>query len=56
MFNILIKRLAKDNDVIHVNTRKQTIKSKHIVNLPLHIRKEIFEFYNCYVKLFLIAM
>lgn len=56
MFDILIKRLAKNNDVIYVNMRERTIKSKHVVNLPLHIRREILKSYNYYIKLFLIAM
>jgi len=53
---MLIKRFVKDNNVIYVNTREQAIKSKHIVNLSLHIRRKILESYNCYIELFLIAI
>jgi len=53
---MLIKRFVKDNDIIYVNTRKQSIKSKYIVSLSLYIKREILESYNCYIELFLIAI
>jgi hypothetical protein len=53
---MFIKRFAKDNNVIYVNTCERLIKSKHVVNLSLYIKRRILESYSCYVKLFLIAI
>lgn len=56
MFDILIKGFAKDNNVTYVSTRERAIKSKYIINLSLHIKREILELYNRYIELFLIAI
>ncbi len=56
MFDVLIKRLAKDNNIVYICSRKCAISSQHIINLLLYIRRRIFKFYDNYIELFLIAI
>ena len=48
--------LEEYNYVVYIDSNILTIRSKKIIDLLLHVRKRILEFYCDYIELFLIAI
>ena len=53
---MLFQRIIKHDNIVDVNTRKDTIRTKNNVNFSLYIKNRIFKIYNYYIKLFLITI
>ena len=52
--DVLFKRVIENHNVINVNANKISEDAKNIVYFSLNVEKEILEFYDCYIELFLL--
>ena len=48
--------MKKNDNVVNKNTKKLSIKTKHLICLSLHVQRQIFKIYKRHVELLLISM
>ena len=56
MNDMFFQNVTENHYVIYVNSRKIFENAKNIIDFALNIKREILEFHDCNVKLFLFTM